>query len=135
MDIFLTRMEYTPVYTIGRLRIGEYSCFTLEDAVRETKINHETAIPFGRYKVIVDYSPRFKRELPHLLDVPGFKGVRIHTGNTSKDSSGCILVGKERWNGSISQSKIAFQEVFGLLKDILSREEVDLIILDGRQND
>lgn len=84
--------------TIGDLYIdGRFFSNSLEDIVRPEKIKGETAIPAGTYRVEVTYSPRFKRPLPFLFDVPGFEGVRIHAGNTDKDTEGCILVGE--WPG------------------------------------
>jgi hypothetical protein len=90
----------------------------------------ETAIPAGNYKVVIDYSPRFKRELPHILNVPGFEGVRIHPGNTSEDTEGCILVGKT-WAGTnfIGQSRKAFEELFAKMKAaVAAKEEIELEI-------
>lgn len=102
MKIRLQRDQPKRAYTLGRLYIDEkFECDTLEDAVREVegqpvakwKIRGETAIPRGTYIVIVDYSNRFKKDLPHVLGVPGFEGIRIHSGNTAADTEGCILVG------------------------------------------
>lgn len=96
--IKLKRTDYKETYTVGRLYINNnYFCDTLEDRCRdlskEKKIYSQTAIPKGVYKLVISYSPRFKRLLPLLLDVPFFEGIRIHAGNSSKDTSGCILVG------------------------------------------
>lgn len=96
-------------YTIGRLYVNEkYYCDTLEDRVRnlpvDKKIMHETAIPEGTYDVRVTYSPRFKRNLPLLLGVPYFTGIRIHRGNTAGDTSGCILVGENKVKGMVINS-------------------------------
>tara|TARA_R110000796_G_scaffold236658_1_gene356251 strand:- start:117 stop:551 length:435 start_codon:yes stop_codon:yes gene_type:complete len=80
---------------IGDLFIdGVFFCYTLEDEKRADglKVYGETAIPSGTYNVILSVSNRFKRLMPLLLDVPMFKGIRIHGGNTSKDSHGCPLV-------------------------------------------
>lgn len=95
MNLFLQRIAQTPEYTIGRLEeiVGKFFCHTLEDAVKNEKITGKTAIPEGTYEVVVNHSPKFKRELPLLLDVPKFEGIRIHRGNTVNDTSGCILVG------------------------------------------
>jgi len=97
---------------------GVYECYTLEDVVRNgTKVLGKTAIPIGEYKLIVDKSVRFKQDMPHILDVPNFTGVRIHAGNTSADTEGCILVGTS-WNGGdfIGNSKIAYKKFFDKLK-------------------
>jgi len=119
MNIKLRRFEFGINYTIGKLYIdGVYHCFTLEDKVREgEKVQNETAIPYGIYNVIIDISTRFNRLMPHVLNVPGFEGIRIHTGNTDADTEGCILVGTT-WAGKdfIGNSKFAFDPFFEKLK-------------------
>ena len=117
MKLFLQRIAQTPEYTIGRLYIDEkFFCHTLEDAVREEKIAGKTAIPEGTYQVIVNRSPRFKRDLPLLLDVPYFEGIRIHRGNTAKDTSGCILVGINSKKGMVLESTKYEVELTNILK-------------------
>jgi hypothetical protein len=129
MKIEVKRFEYATACTISKMYIdGEYQCYVLEDKMREIdgapveqwKVQNETAIPKGTYKVIVTMSTRFKKELPLLLDVPGFKGVRIHTGNKSSDTEGCLLVGKD-WMGSdvISNSRTSFAPFFAKLQSAL----------------
>lgn len=93
MNLLLLRKASTENACEGELWVRE--CHTLEDPVRETKIPGKTAIPAGRYQVVLDHSPRFKKILPRLLNVPGFEGVRIHTGNKPEDTEGCILVGDD----------------------------------------
>ena len=126
MKLELRRMEFGTAYTIGRLYIdGAFQCYTLEDKVREVdgqpvqvwKVPTKTAIPKGTYKLIIDFSNRFQKDMPHILDVPGFEGIRIHSGNTSEDTEGCIIVGNA-WNGSnfVSNSKIAFNALFSKLQ-------------------
>ena len=126
MNLKLKRFEYSSTYTIGRLYCdNDYLCYVLEDRVREVegrpvtewKVQNETAIPKGTYRVVIDYSNHFGKELPHILDVPGFTGVRIHSGNSSKDTEGCLLVGTG-WAGTdwISGSKAAFDNLFSKLK-------------------
>lgn len=80
---------------IGDLFIdGEFFCHTLEDEIRAdgVKVYGKTAIQAGEYKLILTMSNRFKRLMPLLVDVPDFSGVRLHGGNTSKDSHGCPLI-------------------------------------------
>ena len=117
MNLFLQRIAQTPEYTIGRLYIDEkFFCHTLEDAVREEKIAGKTAIPEGTYQVIVNRSSKFKRDLPLLLDVPDFEGIRIHRGNTAKDTSGCILVGINSKKGMVLESTKYEVELTNILK-------------------
>lgn len=121
MKLVLNRIFLNDKATIGELYVDDaYLCDTLEDKVRPagTKVYSETAIPDGTYEVILSYSPRFKQILPEILNVPNFTGIRIHKGNSSIDSSGCILVGtwdglKEDW---ISNSKKAFDRLMPLLQ-------------------
>jgi hypothetical protein len=113
MELDLRRVELSSVCTIGELYVdGEFECYTLEDAVRDRKIPGETAIPAGRYQVILSWSPRFRRILPLLVDVPGFEGIRIHPGNTAADTEGCILVGQARGAAAVFQSRGAFEGLF-----------------------
>lgn len=116
MEIIVERLQKDEDVTIGAITIdGDFACWSLEDPVREVpgqpvstwKIHGKTAIPAGRYKVIIDMSARFKRLLPLLLDVPGYSGVRIHAGNTAADTEGCILVGNERLAKSLARSQLA----------------------------
>ena len=103
MKLLLKRDEFHSDRTIGQLFVGdEFECYTLEDVVREgPKVPRETAIPTGTYEVILNESPRFKKVLPRLVDVPGFTGILIHGGNGPEDTSGCILVGDEIVDGRI----------------------------------
>ena len=116
MKLLLKRIALRDTYTIGKIYIdGEYFCDTLEDKVRdlnkngvfdgdEKKVYGETAIPYGTYKVILSYSPKFNRIFPELLDVPCFTGIRIHRGNTEKDTAGCLLVGENKVRGKVLNS-------------------------------
>lgn len=118
--------------TLGSLYIdGEFECFTLEDIVREVpeqavekwKIPGETAIPAGTYEVIVNTSTRFQRLLPLLLDVPGFGGVRIHSGNVAADTEGCILVGAQQGSAAVLESRLAFIALFSKIQAAIERGE------------
>ena len=129
INLFLERLFCKSTYTIGVLSIGDrLFCNTLEDPVRdlnkdgdledygELKIWGETAIPYGRYNVIVSYSPKFKRDLPLILDVKHFIGIRIHRGNTAKDTAGCVLVGINNIKGKLSNSTYYEKKLTAMLK-------------------
>ena len=128
MELTLNRIFLGSSATIGELLINDkHLCDTLEDRVRPEgeKVYGKTAIPEGTYEVKLTHSPRFKKILPEILNVPNFSGIRIHTGNSSKDTEGCILVGtwdgeKEDWVGS---SKIAFDELMTLLEEARNNKE------------
>lgn len=117
LKLTLVRWPSTAKSTSGMLYInGKFFCFTLEDIEREVKIMHETCIPKGIYKVVLSMSNRFKKILPLLLNVENFEGVRIHAGNTDKNTSGCILVGLTRTTDFIGKS----MEAKTALMDILT---------------
>lgn len=128
MQLKLNRIFKTNTFTIGELYINEkYVTDTLEDRVRPEgeKVYGKTAIPEGTYEVKLTHSPRFKKILPEILNVPNFSGIRIHTGNSSKDTEGCILVGtwdgeKEDWVGN---SRIAFDKLMTLLEEATNNKE------------
>ena len=128
MELTLNRIFLGSSATIGELLINDkHLCDTLEDRVRPEgeKVYGKTAIPEGTYEVKLTHSPRFKKILPEILNVPNFSGIRIHTGNSSKDTEGCIIVGtwdgeKEDWVGS---SRIAFDELMTLLEEATNNKE------------
>ena len=139
MELLLERKYFKDTYTIGNLYIdGKFFCNTLEDKNRdinkngkfdglETKVYSETCIPFGTYEVIVNYSPKFKRELPRLLNVPYFDGILIHRGNTSQDSAGCILVGENKVKGKVINSTKYELELVKVLKNSINKGEKIII--------
>lgn len=126
MDLLLTRTTLTPDETHGTLSIdGVHACCTLEDTVRPPgiKLLHETAIPAGRYVVTITKSQRWGIMLP-LIDVgQGWTGVRIHSGNTTADTSGCILVGLSHTDHTILSSRLALAKVQGALARALANGE------------
>lgn len=126
MELTLKRKHSKPSYTIGTLSVdGKYICDTLEDSVRdlvtEKKVKGRTAIPAGRYRVVLNWSPRFGKPLPLLLDVPHFDGIRIHSGNTAKDTEGCILVGRNTQPGTLTGSKATMAELMQVLTSANNR--------------
>ena len=128
MELILERIAKRKTYTIGRLCILEevideystgtaerYFCDTLEPTWRDYKngaykVKGRSAIPEGRYAVVISFSPKFKQWLPILLGGPEFnrkwQGIRIHAGNCSEDTEGCILVGKNKLVGQVVDSRI-----------------------------
>lgn len=136
MELTLNRIFLGSSATIGELLINDkHLCDTLEDRVRPEgeKVYGKTAIPEGKYEVELTHSPRFKKILPEILNVPNFSGIRIHTGNSSKDTEGCIIVGtwdgeKEDWVGS---SKIAFDKLMSLLEEATNNKEKITITINN----
>lgn len=128
MKIEVNRIFKASTYTIGELSVNDnYLCDTLEDRVRPEgeKVYGETAIPAGTYTVVLSYSNRFKKVMPEIQNVPNFTGVRIHCGNSSKDTEGCLLVGK--WDGKtenwISDSKNSYNKLYPLLEEAFNKKE------------
>jgi hypothetical protein len=133
MELQITRKDFTQQSTIGELNVdGKFECYTLEDMVRPVKVKGMTAIPAGSYEVVVTFSERFQRLLPLLLNVPGFDGVRIHTGNTDLDTEGCILVGKAKKKDAIASSKAAFEDLFEKVQAAARREKIFIHISEER---
>lgn len=129
MKLLLNRESQTADATLGRLFAGNECLFyTVEDVQRSTKIAGKTAIPCGRYKVVITFSNRFQKHLPLLLDVPGFTGVRIHSGNTSDDTEGCILIGTTRTKNGVGNSRLAMDDFIPRLKEWLKAGDVWLEI-------
>lgn len=122
MKLRVERLWKKPAYTVGRLFVdGKLFCNTLEDTVRdlsnEKKVYGKTAIPYGEYKVIYNWSPKFGRNLPRLLNVPAFEGILIHPGNTADDSAGCILVGRNTEVGRLTESRYTSDKLNVLIED------------------
>ena len=134
MKLLLKRIHFGETFTVGQLyEVTDYGqsplCYVLEDKYREVegqdvkvwKVQDKTAIPKGVYDVRITFSNRFQSKLPLLLNVPGFTGIRIHAGNSSKNTEGCLLVGMT-WDGKsdwIGSSKVAM----GLLMPMIERAE------------
>jgi hypothetical protein len=133
MQIKVVRKEFTEKSTIGELFIdNNFFCYTLEDKVRaetEAKVYGQTAIPKGKYEVIVNYSNRFKQQMPLLLNVKGFEGIRIHKGNTDVDTHGCLLLGKSKSKDFIGLSNVAYNEFMMMLKKATKGEKITIEIV------
>lgn len=143
MEITVKRKFKGNNYTIGSLYIDDkYFCDTLEDIDRgltdnmtdsyisTVKVVDQTAIPIGSYKVTITYSNRFQKLLPLINNVKGFSGIRIHSGNTKEDTSGCILVGFNTKKGKVVNSRVTFNKLFNILQDTLNNgEQVEIKII------
>lgn len=140
MELTVHRKYRKETYTIGKLYIdGEFFCDTLEDKdrglrqtddiarIKAVKVPSKTAIPLGTYKVSMDViSPKYSGvafykslcggRVPRVMDVPGFDGILIHAGNTAADTSGCLLVGRNKAVGKVLESKATFTELYGRMK-------------------
>lgn len=122
------------------MELPGFECYCLEDTDRglesdmrieqilAMKIYGKTAIPKGKYEVVISYSERFKKMLPLLLNVPGFEGIRIHPGNTESDTEGCLLPGLDRSFDSVLESRKAFSSVMASILQYLKTEKVYLEI-------
>ena len=129
MKIKLVRIALKDTYTIGKLYVdGVYVCDVIEDKDRylddsmtvseilKRKIKGQTAIPTGHYNIEITYSPKYKRMMPLLLGVKGYSGIRIHSGNTAKDTEGCLLVGKNTKVGMVTDSRNTYQRLFAMMQ-------------------
>lgn len=136
----LCRLKDNGECTIGILKLnGKFKCFTLEDTFHKVKIKGETRIPAGTYKIeyrktggmLQKYKEKFNDHpgMLHLLDVPNYKYVYIHIGNTKNDTLGCILVGKtaDSNRGFIGQSRIAYIDLYRELQPALKNGEEVII--------
>lgn len=140
MKLTLKRIARKEGYTIGRLYIDDNPkpfCDTLEDTergleqampldmIKRIKVKGETAIPTGTYELSMRHiSPKYSRKkafaftggvMPRLLNVPGYEGVLIHSGNTAADSEGCILVGENKAVGKVLNSMATFKALWSVL--------------------
>jgi hypothetical protein len=136
MELTLNRKVKSETTTLGQLLVnGHFTCYTLEDKDRDLvqtmkpadiakiKVFAKTAIPAGRYQVVITYSNRFKKDLPLLLNVPGYEGVRIHSGNKPEDTEGCILVGNTQATNWVGESRPAMLSLMALLVQSYAKKE------------
>ena len=160
MELKLKRIACKRDYTIGKLYVVErvddeylagekltYFCDTMEPPVsswktkltmNQLKCSHPNryqplkpfAIPEGRYALVVNKSPRFGQWLPLLLNVPMFEGIRIHPGNTAKDTQGCILLGKNKFVGQLTESRWWTRRLVNKLSETWPRDHCHFITIE-----
>lgn len=139
MRLTLMRIANRDTYCIGKLYIdGEYLCDVLEDTDRglddsmsekdilKLKVKGETAIPTGIYPVTITYSPKYKKQMPLINNVKGYSGIRIHSGNTAKDTEGCLLVGQNKEVGKVLNSRKMYNILFKQLASTKSSIIIDI---------
>lgn len=145
MELKLVRSEFQSDRVFGKLYIdGEYFSLTCEDAdrgltketplstIKRTKVAHKTCVPYGRYRIILSYSNKLKRYLPLLLDVPGWRGIRIHKGSGPEWSSGCPLVGFRREGDRLRQYTKAEEELIKRLDAVNHTDSIYITIEKGK---
>ena len=140
MKLTLKRIALRPTYTIGKLYLDDlFFCDTIKETVRdlnkngkfdngEKKIHSKTAIPYGTYEIKWTYSPRFKKYTPQLMNVPSFEGIRIHAGNTSADTEGCLILGKNKQVGKVLNSRATINKFYPIIKEACSNGKVTIEI-------
>lgn len=146
VEIIIERTNFMKYSVMGHLRVnGSYICDTMEpkaiDWSKQQKITGMTAIPEGRYKLVLAPSKKFKRMMPFLVNVPQFSGIMIHTGNvatypngTFGDSKGCILVGTDSERGSLFASRVAFDKLFAILEQADQKGEEMWVTVKSDRN-
>lgn len=140
MRLTLIRIANRPTYCIGKLYIdGVYFCDTIEDTdmglkdemsleeILSKKVKGETAIPSGIYQVTITYSPKYKKNMPLINNVKGYSGIRIHSGNTSKDTEGCLIVGKNKEVGKVLDSRVTYNALYKRLVQTKDRIIIDIM--------
>lgn len=142
MEITLTPFIKSNKSTTSELTIAgnPFKCFVLEDvdrglkqadsleSIKMRKIFAETAIPAGKYEVVINFSNRFQKFLPQLLNVPGFEGIRIHPGNAPADTEGCLLPGMEQGTNTVVKSRVAFTKLMAIIEPAAKKEKIFITI-------
>jgi hypothetical protein len=136
MRIQVIRKWYSQISTIGVISVDGVKCgFTLEDVARAegVKIPNHTAIPAGEYEVVNDYSERFKKIMPHILDVKNFEGVRIHKGNRTSDTTGCLICGLQKGQDLVYNCDPTYDYIFHSIDQAMKRKEKVTITIINEQ--
>jgi len=147
MELKVLRREFSGKTTIGELLINDvFFCYTLEDLDRNlyatmtkqeietNKVYGKTAIPYGKYEVVMTWSNKFKCVMPLVNNVPGYLGIRIHKGNSEVDTLGCLLVGMKKSVDKISNSTDAFNKLYKLLEEACKNGKVWITYEKAKDN-
>lgn len=141
MQLTLTRIFRTKNSTIGRLSIDNlFEWWILEDVdrglkntmslseLKAKKVYQKTAIPTGTYEIIISFSNKFKKQLPLLLNVPAYEGIRMHPGNTKSDTAGCLLPGLLMQKDAVTHSTEAYFQIFEAMQKVAHQEKIFITI-------
>lgn len=146
MELTLARKIFNADSTEGNLLInGKWFCHVIEDVVRakpgkwnkSLKVYAKTAIPYGRYPVMVTWSPKFKRRLTAISNVPDFTGIRIHNGRNEKSSAGCPIIsyinddGPNGLKNAVINDKKAMNDLVKLVEEAQKTEKVWINIIES----
>lgn len=148
MELILERKVKNATSTEGNLYIdGKWFCHTIEDVVRakpgewkkSVKVYAKTAIPYGIYRVLVTYSPKFKRMLTAILDVPDFTGIRIHSGTSENSSAGCVIVSYINDDGDGTKNRVvkdnkAMDDLCKIVQEAQKTQKVWIDIVDRKED-
>lgn len=142
-EIKITRYEFQPERTFGYFEYNGTKIHCLEDTdrglkfdlplagIKELKVQNKTAIPYGRYELGISYSERFKKLMPIVMNVSGFSGIRIHSGNSETETEGCPLIALSRNDSMVLNSRDAYKSFFAWLQKTLKHEKVWLNVIKG----
>ena len=142
MRVELQRILFNDEITFGSLIVGSHQIFTLEDTYREEKLKGETRIPAGEYELALrtegGMHPKYQKRygsmhkgMIHLLNVPNYNWIYIHTGNQKDHTDGCILTGTKAWGRhQISGSRTAYKLIYPVIADAILHEGCSIRIKD-----
>lgn len=145
MELYSIRTLFTDLSTISSLRIGHsdasHQCWIIEDKdrgltsemsleeIKKIKVYGTTAIPYGRYEVVLTKSNRFSAQkgrtviTPQLLNVPGFEGIRIHPANLASQLEGCLAPGESKAPNRVINSRKAYDALEDKISSVLKTGE------------
>lgn len=147
MELTLERKVFNKESTEGNLYVnGKWFCHVIEDVTRakpgewkkDLKVYAKTAIPYGRYPVRVTWSPKFKRQLTAIENVPDFIGIRIHNGTNSGSSAGCPIIsyinddGPDGIRNRVVNDKAAMNALVKIVQAVQKTEDVWITVTDKK---
>jgi hypothetical protein len=149
MELILERKIHNPDSTEGNLYVNrKWFCHVIEDKIRakpgkwnkKLKVYAKTAIPYGTYPVMVTWSPKFRRQLTAILNVPDFEGIRIHSGVNERSSAGCPIIsyinddGPKGIKNAVINDPKAMNDLVKLVEKAQKTEKVRIDIVDKKED-